>query len=236
VEVSSSNKIAAFAALGLGALALTYGFMPNATSADLSPVPAAHAQEGIRIPAPAKAISEPDGTQVAVFGGGCFWGIEGVFERVSGVITAEPGYSGGSEADANYRFVSAGRTDHAETVRVRYDPKKISYNELLHIFFSVTHDPTQLNRQGPDIGAQYRTAIFPANDAQRAAADAYIAQLKLADIWDAPIATTIEGFSFYPAETYHQDYMKKNPNNPYIVAFDVPKIAHLERLFPNNLK
>lgn len=201
-----------------------------------SPIGTAHAAEGIRITAPTAPIVEPKGIQTAVFAGGCFWGIEGVFERVKGVTSVESGYSGGTKASADYDLVSAGRTSHAESVRIRYNPAIVSYNDLLHIFFSVTHDPTQLNRQGPDTGSQYRTAIFPANAAQRKAASAYIGQLNKASYWKKPIATKIEAFGFYPAESYHQDFMKKNPNHPYIVTWDKPKVANLKRLFPDRYR
>ena len=196
----------------------------------------AEAAEGIRIAAPSATISEPKDLQTAVFAGGCFWGIEGVFERVKGVTSAESGYSGGAKATADYHRVSAGNTGHAESVRIRYNPAVVSYNDLLHIFFSVTHDPTQINRQGPDTGSQYRTAIFPTNTAQRKAASAYIAQLGKAQYWKKPIATKIEAYSFFPAETYHQDFMAKNPNQSYIVAWDKPKVANLKKLFPNRYR
>jgi peptide-methionine (S)-S-oxide reductase len=201
-----------------------------------SPIGTAHAAEGIRIAAPKVPVVEPKGIQTAVFAGGCFWGIEGVFERVKGVTSVESGYSGGTKASADYDLVSAGRTSHAESVRIRYNPDIVSYNDLLHIFFSVTHDPTQLNRQGPDTGSQYRTAIFPANAAQRKAASAYIGQLNKAGYWKKPIVTKIEAFGFYPAESYHQDFMKKNPNHPYIVTWDKPKVANLKRLFPDRYR
>lgn len=200
------------------------------------PIGSAHAAEGIRIAAPSAPITEAKGTQTAVFAGGCFWGIEGVFERVKGVTSVESGYSGGTKANADYDRVSAGATKHAESVRIRYNPAVVSYNDLLHIFFSVTHDPTQLNRQGPDTGSQYRTAIFPANTAQRKAASAYIAQLGKAGYWKKPIVTKLEPFSFFPAETYHQDFMAKNPNHGYIVTWDKPKVANLKRLFPNRYR
>lgn len=200
------------------------------------PVTTAHAAEGIRIAAPAAPIVEPKNTQTAIFAGGCFWGIEGVFERVKGVTSVEAGYSGGAKANADYDRVSAGVTRHAESVRIRYNPAVVSYNDLLHIFFSVTHDPTQLNRQGPDTGSQYRAAIFPANAAQRKAASAYIAQLGKAGYWQKPIVTKIEAFSFYPAESYHQDFMAKNPNHRYIVTWDKPKVANLKRLFPDRYR
>lgn len=200
------------------------------------PVTTAHAAEGIRIAAPAAPIVEPKGTQTAVFAGGCFWGIEGVFERVKGVTSVEAGYSGGTRANADYDRVSAGATRHAESVRIRYNPAVVSYNDLLHIFFSVTHDPTQLNRQGPDTGSQYRTAIFPANAAQRKAASAYVAQLGKAGYWKKPIVTKIEAFSFFPADSYHQDFMAKNPTHRYIVTWDKPKVANLKRLFPDRYR
>lgn len=205
---------------------------PDATS----PIAMAYAAEGIRIAAPTASIIEPKGTQTAIFAGGCFWGIEGVFERVKGVTSVEAGYSGGAKASADYDKVSAGVTGHAESVRIRYNPAIVSYNDLLHIFFSVTHDPTQLNRQGPDTGSQYRTAIFPATEAQRKAASAYIAQLDKARYWRKPIVTKIEPYSFYPAETYHQDFMVKNPTHPYITAWDKPKVANLKRLFPDRYR
>ncbi len=222
-------KGTAFAALLAGA---AFYLSTNASPFGHVLISEAAAAEGIAIAAPAQAISEGKTMQTAVFAGGCFWGIEAVFERVRGVASAEAGYSGGRKADADYEVVSAGRTGHAESVRVRYDPTKISYNQLLHIFFSVTHDPTQKDRQGPDVGKQYRTAIFPANAVQSKAASAYIAQLSKARAWKKPIVTQIEAYSFYPAETYHQDFMVKNPKNSYIRTWDAPKIAALKRFFP----
>jgi peptide-methionine (S)-S-oxide reductase len=217
-------------------IALLLG-LATACGSDLGgPIGDAHAAEGIRIAAPATRIVEPKTQQVAVFAGGCFWGIEGVFEHVKGVTRVESGYSGDTKKMADYSLVSAGRTKHAESVRVYYDPALVSYNDLLHIFFSVAHDPTQLNRQGPDRGAQYRTAIFPANAAQRNAVRAYIAQLDKAAYWQKPIVTKIEPYSFFPAETYHQDFMVKNPQHPYIVQWDKPKIANLKKLFPNRYR
>jgi peptide-methionine (S)-S-oxide reductase len=218
------------AAICLGGLAIIL----NTSDASLDDIGIsdAMAAEGIAIPAPVERIIEAKGVQTAVFAGGCFWGIEGVFEHVRGVSSAESGYSGGRKADADYGKVSDGTTGHAESVRVRYDPAKISYNQLLHIFFSVSHDPTQKDRQGPDVGKQYRSAIFPANAVQSKAASAYIAQLNKAGVWKKPIVTRIEAFSFFPAETYHQDFMVKNPSNSYIRSWDLPKIAALKRLFP----
>lgn len=214
------------------ALAFTNACGTEATSL----IGTAEAAEGIRIAAPAAPITELKGMQTAVFAGGCFWGIEGVFERVKGVTSVESGYSGGGKADADYDLVSAGRTAHAESVRIKYNPAVVSYNDLLHIFFSVTHDPTQLNRQGPDSGKHYRTAVFPANAPQRNAASLYIAQLNKAGYWKKPIVTRIEAFSFFPAETYHQDFMAKNPTHPYIRTWDKPKVANLKRLFPSRYR
>jgi peptide-methionine (S)-S-oxide reductase len=212
--------------------ALLLGFVTACGSDVVTPIGSAVAAEGLRIAAPAARIVEPKTQQVAIFAGGCFWGIEAVFERVKGVTRVESGYSGGTKSTADYDLVSAGQTKHAESVRIYYDPARVSYNDLLHIFFSVAHDPTQLNRQGPDRGTQYRTAIFPANAAQRNAARAYIAQLDKAAYWKKPIATTLEPFSFFPAENYHQDFMAKNPRHPYIVQWDKPKITNLKKLFP----
>ena len=226
-------RIAGLSIFSLALAVLVYPAIPESSRPDLSISTIAHAKEGIRIPAPARPITEPAGTLTAVFAGGCFWGIEGVFERVNGVVSVESGYSGGKQSTAKYGPVSDGLTAHAESVRIRYNPNEVSYNQLLHIFFSVTHDPTQLNRQGPDTGKQYRTAIFPANGAQRGAAQAYITQLGKARIWNAPIVTRIEPYSFFAAETYHQDYMRKNPNSGYIKAYDKPKVANLKKLFPS---
>ncbi len=198
--------------------------------------PSAHAREGIAIPAPLAAIAEPAGRQTAIFAGGCFWGIEGVFERVKGVSRAESGYAGGSKATATYEQTGTGQTGHAEAVRITYDPKIISYNNLMQIFFSVAHDPTQLNRQGPDTGPQYRGAIFPVTAAQNTAAKAYLAQLSANSPWGKKPATKLETGTFYPAEAYHQDFMSKNPNHGYIRAWDAPKVANLKRLFPGRYR
>jgi peptide-methionine (S)-S-oxide reductase len=197
----------------------------------LQALPAA-AQEGIPIPAPALDAPASGATETAVLAGGCFWGVQGVFQHVEGVANAVSGYAGGDAATAHYRIVGSGRTGHAEAVAVTYDPSEISYGEILHIFFSVAHDPTELNRQGPDVGPQYRSAIFPRDAAQAKAAAGYIAQLDATGVYDAPIATTIEEGAFYPAEDYHQDYLTLNPDQPYIVYNDLPKVANLKRLFP----
>ena len=200
----------------------------------LAPGPAA-AQEGIAIPPPAVDESATTGGMaVAVLAGGCFWGVQGVFQRVNGVSNAVSGYAGGAADTAFYELVGSGRTGHAESVQITYDPARISYGKLLQVFFSVAHDPTELDRQGPDVGSQYRTAIFPANEEQARIARDYIAQLDQARVFDAAIVTRIEpGRSFYPAEGYHQDFLTLNPSYPYIVYNDLPKIENLKRLFSN---
>ena len=167
--------------------------------------------------------------ETAILAGGCFWGMEAVFEHVKGVASVVSGYAGGTRADANYAAVSSEQTAHAEAVRISYDPRLVSYSDLLRIYFSVAHDPSQLNRQGPDVGPSYRSAIFPKDAAQRSAALASIAKLRAAK---RPIVTRIENGSFYPAEAYHQDFMRRNPRHPYILAHDVPKLAALKRMFP----
>jgi peptide-methionine (S)-S-oxide reductase len=185
-----------------------------------------------RVPPPKQDVPVSSGLHTAVLAGGCFWGVEAVFEHVKGVRSVVSGYAGGSAANADYNKVSANRTRHAEAVRISYDPKIVSYGDLLRIYFSVAHDPTQLNRQGPDVGRSYRSAIFPQNAAQRRVAETYIAQLGAANTYRKPIVTKLETGAFYPAEANHQDFMKKNPRHPYIVAHDVPKVAALKRLFP----
>lgn len=175
--------------------------------------------------------------QVAVFAGGCFWGIEAVFEHVKGVKTAVSGYSGGNALTAKYALIGTGKTGHAEAVRVVYDPAVVSYGQLLKIYFSVAHDPTQLNRQAPDVGPQYRSEIFAANAAQQKIAEAYVAQLTAAKVFDKPIVTKVGALkAFYPAEAYHQDYLRLHPNEPYIVYNDAPKLVHLKQLFPQMYK
>jgi peptide-methionine (S)-S-oxide reductase len=168
-----------------------------------------------------------------VFAGGCFWGVQGVFQHVAGVANAVSGYSGGDAASAQYETVSGGETGHAESVQVSFDPHQVTYGKLLQIYFSVVHDPTQLNRQGPDRGTQYRSALFPQNADQKRVAEAYIAQLNQVRAFAKPIVTRIEAFKgFYPAEGYHQNYLTLNPQNPYIAFNDLPKVAALQRLFP----
>jgi len=171
-------------------------------------------------------------TETAVLAGGCFWGMEGVFEHVKGVRNVISGYAGGSAADANYGAVSTERTGHAESVRITYDPGQISYGQLLAIYAGVAHDPTQLNRQGPDTGPSYRSAIFPQNAAQRRAAEAFLAHLRASGTFRKPVVTTIETGNFYPAESEHQNFMRLNPRYPYIVVNDAPKVAKLKQTYP----
>jgi peptide-methionine (S)-S-oxide reductase len=198
-------------------------------------MPAISSEAAVKIPAP--AIDEKPGTshsETAVFAGGCFWGVQGVFQHVRGVTRATSGYAGGSSTTAQYEMVGTGMTGHAESVEVRYDPTQVSYGKLLQIFFSVAHDPTQLNYQGPDHGTQYRSAIFPLTPEQKSIADAYIAQLGNARAWQSPIVTRVEPYKgFYAAENYHQDFLVKNPNYPYIVINDLPKIGNLKKMFPD---
>ena len=185
------------------------------------------------LPAPALVLPAGGVHEIAYFAGGCFWGVEAVFEHVKGVESAVSGYMGGRTPNPDYRGVSAGRTGHAETVRVRFNPKQVRYADLLRIYFSVVADPTQLNRQGPDTGTQYRTALFPSNRTQAEQARAYIAQLSRAKSFRRPIVTRLEPLSrFTPAEAYHQDFMAKNPRHPYILMHDRPKVAALKAHFP----
>ena len=186
---------------------------------------------------PAPTADEPAGagtSEVAVLAGGCFWGVQGVYQHVKGVTSAVSGYAGGQKATAVYQIVGTGMTGHAESVEVTFDPRVVSYGRLLQIFFSVAHDPTQLNRQGPDTGTQYRSAIFPLTEAQADVARAYIAQLDGAHVFGRAIATKVEpGRTFYPAEGYHQNFLAHNPTYPYIAVNDLPKIDQLQRLFPD---
>lgn len=185
-------------------------------------------------PASDEQVSGAGHSETAVFAGGCFWGVQGVFQHVRGVTDVVSGYAGGSRDTAQYERVSEGDTGHAESVQITYDPTQITYGKLLQIFFSVAHDPTQLNRQGPDSGTQYRSAIFAANDMQRKIAQAYVGQIDKSKIFSKPLATRIENFhGFYPAEAYHQNFLTRNPGYPYIVVNDLPKIDDLKRLFPN---
>ena len=189
------------------------------------------------IPAPTQDVAASDGPAVAVFAGGCFWGVQGVFQHVNGVTKAVSGYAGGDASTAFYEMTGSGTTGHAESVEITYDPSVISYGQLLQIYFSVAHNPTQLNYQGPDHGTQYRSTIFAQNDEQAAVATAYIAQLDAAKAYPSAIVTTIEtGKTFYPAEQYHQDFLTLNPTYPYIVYNDLPKVAALKDLFPTEYR
>lgn len=197
--------------------------------------PAASRERIVLAPAAERIAREGRGLKTAVFAGGCFWGIEGVFSHVKGVTSAVSGYHGGTRGDASYDRVSGGGTGHAEAVQVTYDPATVRYDELLRIFFSVATDPTQRDRQGPDVGTQYRSALVPLTEEQRLVASAYLAQLRASDLWSAPIATRIEPYRrFYPAEAHHQDFMRNNPAHPYILRWDAPKVQGLRRLFPNH--
>jgi peptide-methionine (S)-S-oxide reductase len=196
---------------------------------------ASRAENATVVPLP--AVDEAAGTrssEIAVLGGGCFWGVQAVYQHLKGVTSAVSGYAGGEQGTAEYERVSTGRTGHAEAVQITFDPRVITYGRILQVFFSVVHDPTQLNRQGPDVGTQYRSAIFPMNPEQGNVAKAFIAQLNQARTFDAAIVTKIEpSRSFYRAEAYHQDFLERNPTHPYIVMNDLPKIDNLKRIFPN---
>jgi peptide-methionine (S)-S-oxide reductase len=194
--------------------------------------PSAAGEDATVIPAPAMEATPVNGVQTAVLAGGCFWGVQGVFQHTAGVIGAVSGYAGGSKATADYRSVSTGTTGHAESVEIKFNPDRISYGKILQIFFSIAHDPTQLNRQGPDVGTQYRSAIFTVTEEQTKIANAYIAQLNGAHVYRKPIVTTVEHLdAFYPAEAYHQDYLTLHPTQPYISYNDLPKVANLKKLF-----
>ena len=207
---------------GLGVMALT-GLQGGTAGA---------AEEPFIIPAPTIDVRGESGTATALFAGGCFWGVQGVFQHVAGVKAAVSGYAGGDLANPTYEQVTTGRTGHAEAVEVTYDPSLVSYGELLHILFSVVHNPTQLNYQGPDHGTHYRSAIFPKTPEQQTVAEAYIKQLDQTGVYGAAIVTTIEPFKgFYAAEDYHQDFMVRNPTYPYIAYWDMPKLENFKRVF-----
>src|ERR1700716_622482 len=197
--------------------------------------PSRATEDAVIIPAPSADVQASDGIQTAVIAGGCFWGVQGVFQHTAGVVNAVSGYAGGSKATADYQMVSTGATGHAESVQIKYDPRKISYGKILQIFFSVVHDPTQLNRQGPDSGTQYRSAIFTTSDEQNKVADAYIALLNAAKVYKKPIVTKIGALeAFYAAEAYHQDYLTLHPNQPYIAFNDIPKVENLKKIFADS--
>jgi peptide-methionine (S)-S-oxide reductase len=209
--------VAAFGALAIAAIAAA---------------PLRAAEDAVIIPPPAMDVQPSDGLQTAVVAGGCFWGVQGVFQHTAGVVNAVSGYAGGGKATAQYETVSTGTTGHAESVQIKYDPRQISYGKILQIFFSVVHDPTQLNRQGPDRGTQYRSALFTTDAAQKQAAERYIAQLDAAKIYPAKIVTQVGPLvAVYPAEDDHQDYAPLHPESGYIATFDLPKIAALKTMF-----
>jgi peptide-methionine (S)-S-oxide reductase len=212
-------------------------FRTAALAALLGLLGCAQAQEGaVRISPPAfdEAQSRESAVAVAVVAGGCFWGVQGVYQHVTGVLKAVSGYAGGARETAKYELVGNGDTGHAETVQILYDPAQITYGTLLQIYFSVVHDPTQLNRQGPDHGPQYRSTIFPVDDEQHEIAARYIAQLEAEKVFRSKIVTTLEdGRAFYAAEAYHQDFLARNPTYPYIVINDLPKVRDLAALFPD---
>jgi peptide-methionine (S)-S-oxide reductase len=195
------------------------------------------AEQAVVVPAPAVDETASTGLQTVVLAGGCFWGVQGVYQHTKGVTRAVSGYAGGQKDTAHYEMVGTGRTGHAESVSVTFDPQQISYGKILQIYFSVAHNPTELNRQGPDFGTQYRSAIFYANDEQKRVAAAYIAQLQQAHVFSTPIVTKLEPLpGFYPAEDYHQDFLVLHPTYPYIVFNDLPKIDELKRLFSDNYR
>ena len=214
---------------GLVVALATAAFAPGLTRAG---------ESAVKIAPPAvDTTTGASGTQTAVFAGGCFWGVQGVFQRVNGVIQAVSGYSGGAEKTAVYELVGSGLTGHAEAVKITYDPKKVSYGTLLQIYFSVAHDPTQLNRQEPDSGPQYRSAVFYADPAQKETTEKYIAQLDAAKSYPKKIVTQVVPLAgFYPAEAYHQDYLTLHPDSGYIARFDMPKIANLKAMFPQQYR
>jgi peptide-methionine (S)-S-oxide reductase len=217
--------LALFVALGAALLAAHEGVMPS---------PRADASTTIPGPTVDEPVGKPGASETAVLAGGCFWGVQGVFQHVKGVTQAVSGYAGGDASTAQYETVGTGTTGHAESVRITYDPSQVTFGRLLHVFFSVAHDPTELNRQGPDVGEQYRSAIFPQNDMQQRVADAYIAQLNQAKVFDTPLVTqTNRDSGFFPAEDYHQDYLNSHPTAMYIVANDMPKLDDLRQRFPD---
>jgi peptide-methionine (S)-S-oxide reductase len=227
---SSFARLAAKGLAWVGAAAVAFG----ALHATLGVA----AEAAVKIPAPAvDDTANATGLQTAVFAGGCFWGVQGVFQRVNGVVQAVSGYAGGGKTTAHYEMVGTGLTGHAESVKITYDPKKVSYGALLQIYFSVAHDPTQLNRQDPDSGTQYRSAIFYTDAAQKQTADRYIAQLDAAKVYPSKIVTQVVPLpEFFAAEGYHQDYLTLHPESGYISHFDLPKIAYLQKLFPQQYR
>ncbi len=222
----SARTTICFAVIALGVVgALRYSIVGSTEAAALVPAP--------RIEEPATDAPY----ETAVLAGGCFWGVQGVFEHVKGVVKAVSGYTGGDASTARYQDVGLGSTGHAESVQITFDPSKISYGQILQIYFSVAHDPTQLDRQGPDHGTQYRSALFPTNAAQQTVAAAYIAQINSDHVFSKPIVTTVEtGKTFFSAEAYHQDFLEHNRGYGYIIVNDLPKVANLERIFPERFR
>jgi peptide-methionine (S)-S-oxide reductase len=215
-----------------GIAALTLALLAGG-GALVSQLPAQAAEQAVIIPPPAVDESGAKGMETALLAGGCFWGVQGVYQHVKGVENAVSGYAGGKADTATYEDVSTGSTGHAETVAVTYDPRQITYGQILQIYFSVAHDPTELNRQGPDHGTQYRSAIFPMTPEQKTIAEKYIAQLDKAGVFKEKIVTRTDAAAkFYPAEAYHQDFLAQNPSYPYIVVNDQPKIDNLKQVFP----
>ncbi len=221
--------------ISIRALVIGGGLVAAGLLASGVPGAARQAEQARMVPPPVQDERAGSATsETAVFAGGCFWGVQGVFQHVKGVTSAVSGYAGGDRNSAKYEEVGTGRTRHAESVQVTYDPRVITYGRLLQILFSVAHDPTQLDRQGPDVGPQYRSAIFPKNADQAGLAKAYIDQVTQARIFPNAIATTIEpGAAFYPAEPYHQDFLTRHPDHPYIVFNDLPKLKELQKMFPD---
>ena len=227
--ISIAHRLRAASSSGIGMAAII-----GAIALAIVPIRSATQEQAHVIPPPSiDAAASQSTSEVAVLAGGCFWGVQGVYQHTTGITAAVSGYAGGQKNTANYDAIGSGGTGHAEAVRVSFDPRQITYGQVLQVFFSVVHDPTQLNRQGPDVGTQYRSAIFPGSAEQEQVAMAYIAQLNQARIFRAAIVTRIEmDRPFYEAEGYHQDYLTRNPRNPYIVINDLPKIDDLKRLFP----
>ncbi|GAB3647764.1 peptide-methionine (S)-S-oxide reductase MsrA [Ramlibacter alkalitolerans] len=191
------------------------------------------AEKAVQLPPPAQDVNGTAATETAVFAGGCFWGVQAVFQHTKGVLSAVSGYAGGEQGTAHYEQVGSGRTGHAESVQVTYDPRQVSFGTLLQVYFSVAHDPTTLNRQGPDSGSQYRSAVFYRDAQQKAVTERYIAQLDAAKVFPSRIVTQVTPLkAFYPAEAYHQDYATRHPESPYIATFDLPKIANLKAMLP----
>ena len=199
--------------------------------------PSRAAEEAFIIPPPAADVAPTDGLKSFVLAGGCFWGVQGVYQHTVGVTQAVSGYAGGLARTATYDAITRGTTGHAESVKITYDPKKVSLGKLLHIYFSVVHDPTQLNRQGPDTGTHYRSTVFTSDPEERKVVEAYIAQLNASKVYKKSIVTTLEPLQgFYPAEDYHQDYMTLHPNQPYIAFNDLPKVENLKKVFAENYR